>query len=97
MEQSGRNPWQPVANAVKRYRRNQAKAVARGCDRLPIGAHGKEGGQRFEYVRGLRKGLHMPERNRVGVPVAGVRRLAVGRRSPTVLLLEHDARGCVAA
>jgi hypothetical protein len=59
--------------------------------------HGKEGGQRFEYVRGLRKGLHMPERNRVGVPVAGVRRLAVGRRSPTVLLLEHDARGCVAA
>jgi hypothetical protein len=43
MEQSGRNPWQPVANAVKRYRRNQAKTVAVGCDRLPIGAHGKEG------------------------------------------------------
>ena len=43
MEQSGRNPWQPVANAVKRNRRNQAKTVAVGCDRLPIGAHGKEG------------------------------------------------------
>jgi hypothetical protein len=41
MEQSGRNPWQPVANATPRKRLEQAKAVAVGCDRLPIGAHGK--------------------------------------------------------
>jgi len=56
-------------------------------------------GQRFGYVRGPRKGQgpHMPNRNRVGVLVAGVRLLAVRRRSTTVLLLEHDARGCVAA
>src|SRR3954451_19894511 len=34
---------------------DQAKTVAAGCDRLPIGAHGKGGGRRFESVRGLCK------------------------------------------
>jgi hypothetical protein len=43
MEQSGRNQWQPVANALPENPRKQAKTVAVGCSRLPIGAHGKEG------------------------------------------------------
>jgi hypothetical protein len=46
------NPWQ-MAQEEKRLK--QAKTVAIGCDQLPIGVHGKEGGQRFESVRGLRK------------------------------------------
>ena len=41
MEQSGRNRWQPVANGIAPKRLEQAKTVAMGCDRLPIGAHGK--------------------------------------------------------
>jgi hypothetical protein len=43
MEPSGRNQWQPVANRNAAKRLKQAKIVATGCDRLPIGAHGKEG------------------------------------------------------
>ncbi len=43
MEPSGRNQWQPVANAQAPKRLKQAKTVATGCDQLPIGAHGKEG------------------------------------------------------
>jgi hypothetical protein len=33
--------WSQMGSARKRLR--QAKTVATGCDRLPIGAHGKEG------------------------------------------------------
>ena len=43
MEPNGRNRLQPVANGSARKRLNQAETVATGCDRLPIGAHGKEG------------------------------------------------------
>jgi hypothetical protein len=43
MEPSGRNRWQPVANAAAAKTPNQAKTVAVGCDRLPMAAHGKEG------------------------------------------------------
>ena len=43
MEQSGRNWWQPVAMEKPKKRLKEAKTVAMGCDRLPFGAHGKEG------------------------------------------------------
>jgi hypothetical protein len=43
MEPSGRNQWQPVAKRTAAKRHKQAKTVAVGCDRLPIGSHGKEG------------------------------------------------------
>ena len=43
MEPSGRNRWQPVANATAAKRLKQAKTVAVGCDRLRPGPHGKEG------------------------------------------------------
>ncbi len=44
------NRWQM---REPRKRQKQAKTVATGCHQLPIGAHGKEGGRRFESVRGL--------------------------------------------
>jgi hypothetical protein len=53
MEPSGRNQWQPVANAGRQKPRKQAKTVAVGCDRLRATFQGKEGGRRFESVRGL--------------------------------------------
>jgi hypothetical protein len=43
MEPSGRNRWQPVANATAPKRLNEAKTVAVGCDRLPEWFHGKQG------------------------------------------------------
>ena len=43
MEQSGRNWWQPVAMEKPKKGLKEAKTVAMGCDRLPFGAHGKEG------------------------------------------------------
>jgi hypothetical protein len=43
MEPSGRNQWQPVANAEARKRLKQAKTVAVGCDQLPWDLDGKEG------------------------------------------------------
>jgi hypothetical protein len=43
MEQSGRNRWQPVANATASKTARIGKSVAVGCDRLPDGAHGKDG------------------------------------------------------
>jgi hypothetical protein len=43
MEPSGRNQWQPVANARSLKRQKQAETVAVGCDQLPFAAHGKEG------------------------------------------------------
>jgi hypothetical protein len=42
-EPNGRNPWQAVANRKAAEQLKQAQAVATGCDKLPIGAHGKEG------------------------------------------------------
>jgi hypothetical protein len=53
MEQSGRNGWQPVAkwDGVENGS-NARKSLACVANRLPIGAHGKEG-RRFESVRGL--------------------------------------------
>jgi hypothetical protein len=43
MEPSGRNQWQPVANATAAKTPNQAKSVAMGCDPLPLNLDGKEG------------------------------------------------------
>jgi hypothetical protein len=49
---TGDNQWQ-IRSARKR--RKQAKTLAVGCGLLPEGPHGKEGGRRFESVRGLCK------------------------------------------
>jgi hypothetical protein len=43
MEQSGRNQWQSVANGNAPKSAKSGKNRCRGCDLLPIGAHGKEG------------------------------------------------------
>ena len=43
MEPSGRNQWQPVANARDVKTAPTSQSVATGCDQLPIAAHGKEG------------------------------------------------------
>jgi hypothetical protein len=43
MEPSGRNRWQPVANAQADKRLERAESVAAGCHRLPATLHGKEG------------------------------------------------------
>jgi hypothetical protein len=43
MEQTGRNQWQPMANANATKTASTSQTVATGCDQLPIGAHGKEG------------------------------------------------------
>jgi hypothetical protein len=43
MEPRGCNGWQPVANRRPQKPQKQAKTVAVGCDRLPFGAHGKQG------------------------------------------------------
>ena len=43
MEPSGRNQWQPVANAGPQKPRKQAKTVAMGCDQLRPNLDGKEG------------------------------------------------------
>ena len=43
MEPSGRNPGNQWQMGELRKWLEQAKTVATGCDRLPIGAHGKEG------------------------------------------------------
>src|SRR5262245_24558020 len=67
--------WSPVvATGGKRSQigwpqkpQKQAKTVAVGCDRLPNGAHGKEGGRRFESVRGLHEDAanrHLRQRGR---------------------------------
>jgi hypothetical protein len=42
-----------------RNRLQQAKTVATGCDRLPIGAHGKEGVDGSSPSEGLPKALQM--------------------------------------
>jgi hypothetical protein len=55
MEPSGRNRWQPVANATLPETAQIGETVAIGCDRLRREAHGKEGGRRFESARGLCK------------------------------------------
>ncbi len=63
MEPSGRNRWQPVANGKPRKWLNQAKTVAVGCDGLPIGAHGKEGGDGSSPSEGFpHPGLRPPHR-----------------------------------
>jgi hypothetical protein len=43
MEPRGRNRWQPFANRNAPETSEHAKTAAVGCDRSPIGAHGKEG------------------------------------------------------
>jgi hypothetical protein len=43
MEPSGRNQWQPVADAVAAKPQEQAKSVAVGCEPLPLNLDGKEG------------------------------------------------------
>jgi hypothetical protein len=59
--------WSPVVAtggkrsqiAQTRKARNQAKTVAVGCDRLPIGAHGKEGVDGSSPSEGFTKGQQM--------------------------------------
>jgi hypothetical protein len=41
-----------------RERRKQAKTVATGCDQLPIGSHGKEGGSGSSPEEGSAKAPH---------------------------------------
>jgi hypothetical protein len=43
MEPSGRNQWQPLADANEAGIAKQAKTVAVSCAQLPIGPHGKRG------------------------------------------------------
>jgi hypothetical protein len=43
MEPSGRNQWQPVADAPAAKPQAQAKSVAVGCEPLPLNLDGKEG------------------------------------------------------
>jgi hypothetical protein len=43
MEPSGRNRWQPLADANEAGIAKQAKTVAVSYAQLPIGPHGKEG------------------------------------------------------
>jgi hypothetical protein len=43
MEPSGRNQWQPAANARAPKSVLTSQTVATGCDQLPVGAHGEEG------------------------------------------------------
>ena len=42
MEPSGRNQWQPVADAPAAKPQEQAKSVAFGCEPLPLNLDGKE-------------------------------------------------------
>lgn len=46
----GGGRWQM---GTPRKRPKLSQTVATGCDQLPIGPHGKEGGRRFESVGGL--------------------------------------------
>jgi hypothetical protein len=55
MEPSGRNRWQPVANAAAAKRLKNAKTVVAGCDRLPRKRHGKEGVSGSSPEEGLRQ------------------------------------------
>ena len=43
MEPSGRNQWQPLADANEAGIAKQVKTVAVSCAQLPIGPHGTEG------------------------------------------------------
>jgi len=43
MEPRGCNRWQAVAIRIGAERARTAITVAMGCNRLPLGAHGKEG------------------------------------------------------
>jgi hypothetical protein len=59
MEPRGCNRWQPLANPPPQEPRKQAKAVAVGCDRLPGGAHGKEGVDGSSPSEGSAKAPHI--------------------------------------
>jgi hypothetical protein len=54
MEPSGRNQWQPVANAGLENRRKVRETVAVRCDRLPPKRHGKEGVDGLSLSEGLK-------------------------------------------
>ena len=43
MEPRGRNKWQAVADGATKNTTESSQTVAADCDRLPLGAHGKEG------------------------------------------------------
>jgi hypothetical protein len=43
MEPSGRNRWQPAANATAPKTAQIRETVAVGCDQLPVAFNGKEG------------------------------------------------------
>jgi hypothetical protein len=58
MEPSGRNQWQPVANATAAKTPNQAKSVAMGCDPLPLNLDGKEGVDGSSPSEGSAKAPH---------------------------------------
>jgi len=55
MEPSGRNQWQPVANGTPQKPLKQADPQPVATHGNRFGAHGKEGGRRFESVKGLCK------------------------------------------
>ena len=59
MEQRGRNQWQPLANGKAEETAQIGETVAVGCDRLPIGAHGKEGVDGSSPSEGFAKCLQM--------------------------------------
>jgi hypothetical protein len=59
MEPRGCKRWQEARQiAQPRKRRNHAKTVAAGCDRLPSGAHGKEGVDGSSPSEGLKSPAH---------------------------------------
>ena len=55
MEPSGRNQWQPVADAPAAKPQEQAKSVAAGCEPLPLNLDGKEGVDGPSPSEGLRR------------------------------------------
>jgi hypothetical protein len=55
MEPSGRNRWPPVANEIRAEAAKTSQDCCRGLQPVAAGTHGKEGGRRFESVRGLCK------------------------------------------
>jgi len=54
MEPRGGKGWQPVANPKRPKTAGTRENRCRALRRLPLGAHSKGGGRRFESVRGLK-------------------------------------------
>jgi hypothetical protein len=92
MEQSGRNPWQPVAKGTPREPLKQAKTVATGCDQLLIGAHGKEGvggSSPPEGFRLLPAQSPIPLSASAACPLLSVHRASTNVHRRSVQVIEH--------